>query len=366
MKELLEAEHLGWRDLRRGDVVEGQVVRVDRDGIWVDVGSKSEGLIPVGDVEQPDVEAVPNPQPGDQVVVFVRQPEDADGRIILSLERARSEKGWMHLQEIAEAGETFEAKVVDHNKGGLIVDAFGVRGFVPASQVAGLRPEPGAEARPPGRLAQVVGQTLRLKVIEMNRRKNRLILSERVAVQEWRARQRERLLEELAPGQVRAGRVTSLSTFGAFVDLGGADGLVHLSELSWDRVRHPQDLLQIGQEVQVFVLHVDRDTKKISLSLRRMQPEPWMAASEKYHVGEYVKATVTKLTTFGAFAQVEPGVEGLIHISELDRRRVNHPKEVVHEGDVVMLKIVKIEPERRRLGLSLRQAQEELGTDSES
>jgi len=229
--------------------------------------------------------------------------------------------------------------------------------------VAGVRPENPAVDQADDKLAAMVGRELRLKVIEINRKRNRLILSERVAMQEWRDQQRNNLLDELAPGQVRQGRIASITNFGIFVDLGGADGLVHLSELAWGRVDKPKQQYHVGDVVDVYVLSVDPETKKIALSLRRTQPEPWEKVTETYRVGQIVEGTITRLTNFGAFARLEDGIEGLIHVSELDDRRINHPKEVVKEGDVVPLKIVRIETDRRRIGLSLRQAKDELGDE---
>jgi len=293
---------------------------------------------------------------GSDILVYVLQTENADGQAVLSLDRARTERGWRTLQRQHEADEVLDVQVVDYNKGGLIVLVDGVRGFIPSSQVVEIRgddPEEVSEAK----LRGMQGRTLRAKIIEVNRRRNRLILSERQAMQEWRSEQKERLLQELQPGQIRRGRVASLATFGAFVDLGGADGLVHLSELSWERIDHPRQVLSVGDEVDVYVLSVDHDNKKIALSLRRAQPEPWSKIEAKYEPGQLVTGEVTKLASFGAFARVEDGIEGLIHVSELDdERRVTHPREVVREGDLLTVKIVRIEPERRRLGLSLKQA----------
>lgn len=355
MEALLEEESLSYRTVRRGEIVEGVVVSVGRDGALVHIGGKSEGIIPVQELQGAEQAGEPVAE-GDEIVAQVVQTEDAEGRAVLSLERARAERGWRWLKRVFDAGEAFDVTIQDFNKGGLIASVQGVRGFIPSSQLSGMRPDTNQEAAE-DRLKQMVGEDLKVKVIELNRRRNRLILSERVATQEQRAQQRDRLLEDLEAGQIRTGRITSLANFGAFVNLGGADGLVHLSELSWERVRHPSDILKVGDEVQVYVLSVDPETKRIGLSLRRAQPEPWSMVTQKYHVGDLVTATITKLTTFGAFAKVESGVEGLIHISELDDRRITHPKEVVREGDVVTVRIVRFEPDRRRLGLSLKQAQ---------
>jgi small subunit ribosomal protein S1 len=292
---------------------------------------------------------------GEKVLVYVMQPESDQGQVTLSIDRARGERGWRVLQTRFEEGEAFDGEVTGFNKGGLLVNVEGVHAFVPLSQVVGVRPDVEGE----GGLASAVGKQLRLKVIEINRRRNRVILSERAALQEWRSQQKDRLLAELKEGEVRKGRVSSVRSFGVFIDLGGADGLAHLSEVSWDRNKTPEEMYRIGDEVDVYVMKVDPDTKKIALSLRRAQPEEWDLIVDKYQVGRVVPGMVTKLVTFGAFARIEGPVEGLIHVSELVDRRIAHPKEVVREGDLLPLKIVRIERDRHRLGLSLREARDE-------
>jgi small subunit ribosomal protein S1 len=364
MQELLGLdESKGYTALRRGDVVEGSIVSIDREGMLVDVGGKSEGVVPPSEATSVDSREHPL-QVGDTILVYVVQTEDAGGGAILSIDKARAERGWRKVQRLFETQEIFEGEVVDFNKGGLIVSIEGVRGFLPSSQVMGLRSETGADAQIDDRLKEMVGRTLRMKVVEMNRRRNRVILSERAAMQEWRTQQKERLLGELAPGDVRRGVITSVTSFGAFVDLGGADGLIHLSELSWDRVDHPNEVVHPGDQVNVYVMNVDPDTKKIGLSLRRAQGEPWQRVTGRYSLGQLVTGRITKLTSFGAFARLEEGIEGLIHVSELSERRITHPREVVREGDLLTVKVVKIEPERHRLGLSLRQAVEDIGEEA--
>jgi small subunit ribosomal protein S1 len=359
MEGLLDSHAPGYGNLRRGDVVDGVVVRVDRDEVLVDIGVKSEAIVPAHETGAPYGDPTRLLKVGDQVVASVIQSEDAEGHVILSLTKAQAERGWRLLQKVFEDGETIEADVVEHNKGGLIVNVHGVRGFVPLSQIVDLRRAGGPEEPIENRLATMHNRHLLLKVIEMNRRRNRLILSERAAVQERRAREKERLLSELQEGDVRRGTVTSLCDFGAFVDLGGADGLIHLSELSWGQVTHPSQVLKAGDEVDVYVVGVDRDKKKIALSLKRLQAEPWARVQEHYHIGQVVQGRITKLAPFGAFAEIDEGVEGLIHISELADERITHPKSVIKEGDVVPLRIIRIDAARHRLGLSLRQAQEE-------
>jgi small subunit ribosomal protein S1 len=294
---------------------------------------------------------------GERVLVYVLQPETPEGQILLSLDRARGEKGWRVLQQRFEEGESFEAQVSGYNKGGLLVNVEGVHAFVPLSQVVGVRPERVENGE--SALAQMVGKTLHLKVIEINRRRNRVILSERAALQEWRSQQKERLLSELREGDIRRGKISSIRSFGVFVDLGGADGLAHLSELSWERNKAPEELFKVGDEIDVYIMKVDQETKKIALSLRRARPELWEEIVDKYHVGQVVPGVITKLVTFGAFARIEGPVEGLVHVSELVDRRISHPKEVVKEGDIVPLKILRVERDRHRLGLSLRRARDE-------
>jgi small subunit ribosomal protein S1 len=357
MGALLEDEGLQYKDLHRGDVIEGVVMGTDRDGILVNVGSKFEGVIPPHEMRSLGPEPAARLNVGERVLVYVMQPETPDGQLLLSLDRARGEKGWRVLQQRFEEGESFEAQVSGYNKGGLLVNVEGVHAFVPLSQVVGVRPERGDDGE--NSLAQMVGRTLHLKVIEINRRRNRVILSERAALQEWRSQQKDRLLSELREGDIRRGKISSIRSFGVFVDLGGADGLAHLSELSWERNKTPEDMFRVGDEIEVYVMKVDQETKKIALSLRRAQPELWEGIVDKYLVGQVVPGVITKLVTFGAFARIEGPVEGLIHVSELVDRRIAHPKEVVKEGDVVPLKIVRIERDRHRLGLSLRRARDE-------
>jgi small subunit ribosomal protein S1 len=346
--------------IRRGEFVEGTVVLVDRDEVLVDIGGKMEAVVPPNELEHQRGE-VPLRR-GDHIAAIVISPENAEGRPVISINRARAEIGWRDLQSKFEAGTIVEGDVVDQNKGGLIVSVDGVRGFVPLSQIVELR-RGGSEEEVEEKLRAMRGQRLFLKVIEMNRRRNRLILSERAATQERRAVLKERLLAELQHDEIRRGRVSSLTDFGAFVDLGGADGLIHLSELSWGQVQHPSQVLKVGQEVDVKVLGVDRENKKIALSLKKVQGDPWDRIEDKYHVGETVTAKITKLAQFGAFAEVEPGVEGLIHISELSEERITHPKQVVREGEEVQLRVLGVDPQRRRLKLSLRQAEDAGGAD---
>ena len=350
MAELLENAYT-FRMPNRGDILEGTVVKIDPDQILVDIGFKSEGVVPGAELERIKPETI---KVGDQVLVYVVNPEDKSGNVVLSLIRAQLERDWRNAEKLFESGEIFEATVSGYNRGGLIVRLGKVRGFVPASQLSSATREGNEEVQSDD-LAKLVGQKLKLKIIELDRGRNRLILSERAAIREWRRQQKERLLAELQEGDIVRGAVSSLCDFGAFVDLGGADGLIHLSELSWGRVSHPSEVLKVGDEVEVYVLKVDRKERRIGLSLKRLQPDPWSQVEEKYSVGQLVEGTITKLTNFGAFARLKDDeIEGLIHISELSDERITHPREVVKEGDVLTLRIIRIDPERRRMGLSLR------------
>src|SRR6478609_179460 len=354
MEQYLSDPSHGYKTLKYGDVIDGVIMRLDRDEILVDIGSKSEGIVPSREFSSLPAEEKDALSIGDNVLVFVVQPENQEGHAVVSIDRARQEKSWRKLQEIYEANEVIEAEVTNYNKGGLLVNLDGVRGFVPASQVTEIRG--GDDAAKQAEMARLIGSSLPLKVIEINRHRNRLILSERQAVQERRDEMKERLIRELKEGEVRTGRVSSICDFGAFVDIGGADGLVHLSELSWSRVRHPSEVLKVGQEVEVYVLGINAQEKKIALSIKRTQAEPWSRVAAKYEVGQLVRGTVTQLANFGAFARIEDGIEGLSHVSELTDERITHPKQVVKEGDDLLLRIIRIDPQRRRMGLSLRRA----------
>ncbi len=356
MAELLEQAY-EIKAVQRGEILMGTIVSITPHEILVDIGAKSEGIIAGREMERLSPESLAALHVGDEVPVYVVKPEDEEGNTILSLTRAQAEKDWLTAQKLHEAGETYEGVVVGHNKGGLIVHFGQVRGFVPGSQLASDQ-RSGSTGKE-GQWSHMVGQKLRLKIIEIDRRRNRLILSERAAMEEWRRKQKEKLLDDLKEGDVLTGRVTSLADFGAFVDLGGADGLIHLSELSWLRVSHPRDVLRVGDEVEVYVLNIDPERQRIGLSLKRLQPEPWSQVLDKYEIGQVVDVTITKLANFGAFAQIDE-IEGLIHLSELTDANITHPREVVKEGDQVSVKIIRIDPERRRIGLSLKQAEGEV------
>jgi small subunit ribosomal protein S1 len=347
-------------NVKRGDVVEGVIVRIDQDEILVDIGLKSEGVLSTKELPASGYGSFSELHLNDKVLVYVIQPESSEGHAILSLKRANTERQWRIAEEQYKNGELLRAKVIDYNKGGLIVDVAGIRGFVPISQILNLKREEvasgGENQETAAKLQSMKDKELQLKIIEINRARNRLILSERLAVQEWRQRRREELLDELKPGEVRKGVVSNLANFGAFVDLGGADGLVHISQLAWSRVNHPSEVLHVGQEVEVQVLNVDKEKKKIGLSIKRAEVDPWTTVEQRYTPGQVVTGVVTKIAPFGAFARIEDGIEGLIHQSELTPGA--DPKTVLHEGTQLQLRILRIEAERRRLGLSLRQADE--------
>lgn len=365
MASLMEMADQEARGLRRGEMLEGTVVSIDRDGVLVDVGMKSEGMVPAAEVQKLLDEG--RLHVGDTVYVVVVQPEGRSEHSILSLSRARSERGWETAQAAHDANTLLQARVVEANRGGLVAELEGVRGFVPLGQIASVRVgglAPGADLD--AALAPLLGKEIPVKVLEVNRRRNRLILSERLAMQERREQRKEQLLNELKEGEVRHGRVSSLCDFGAFVDLGGADGLVHLSELAWHQVSHPSEVVQVGEELDVQVLGVDRERRKVSLSLRRTQPEPWTTASERYTPGALVTGRVVRLANFGAFVRLEDGIEGLVHVSELSDRHVAHPRNVVQEGDIVTARVLRVEPERRRLGLSLRDVEQPVETIDEA
>jgi small subunit ribosomal protein S1 len=349
------------RRLEYGQAIEGILMYKDRDDMLVDIGTKSEGIVPQRERQSLSADKLSEMRVGDKVLVVVVRPESgADGEDgpILSIDKARTEVSWRKLQQQFEAGEVFEVDVVGYNKGGLMVEVEGVRGFIPASQVNALSGIGDSEENRQSQMSRLVNTKLLVKIVEVNRDRNRLILSERQAVREQREASKGRLMNELEVGQVREGIVTTLAKFGAFIDLGGVDGLVHVSELSWARIDDPKQILSVGQPVKVYILGIDQDKQKVALSIKRTQPEPWSQVTEKYHVGELVEATISQLSNFGAFARIEEGLEGLIHISELAEGRVDRPGDIVKPGDKVKVRILRIDPENRRLALSLKRAQE--------
>jgi small subunit ribosomal protein S1 len=354
MEALLEEEGLGLDFPQQGEIREGVIASIGESEILVSIGTKSEGVIPARELDQIDAQTRAEFKVGQEIPVYVVNPEDPNGNVQLSYVRALEEQDWRQAEAFLASGETFNSRVIGFNKGGLIVPLGQLRGFVPASQVSVLRRVDASGNTPEQRWGAMVNEPINVQVIEVDRERRRLILSERAALQETRETLKERLLDELHEGDVRTGRVTSLADFGAFVNIEGADGLVHLSEISWERIEHPKEVLKVGQEVRVKVIGVDKERKRIGLSIRQLQDDPWLQKLEGIREGQLIEGTITHLTKFGAFARLADDLEGLIHISELSEQRVAHPKEVVHEGDVVTLRVIKIEAERRRIGLSLR------------
>lgn len=363
MEELLAEQDSDIKSFKHGDVVEGTVVRIDKDEILVDIGAKSEGVVSNRELYGRNAESSPQLAIGDTVLVYVLQPESQEGHVVLSLRRAGLERKWRSMQEQFESGVIIEAPVIDHNKGGLIVDC-GIRGFVPISQIVDFPRRPqndqprDAAQEIAEKLQPFVGRKLRLKILEVNRKANRLILSEKVALYEERREKRDELFSSLQVGQKVTGSVRSIAPFGVFIDLGGIDGLVHKSELSWNKVNNPESGYKVGEEVEAEVIDINHERGRISLSIRRLQPDPWHSTVADFKVGDIIDGTVTKLVNFGAFVRVRDGLEGLIHISELSQQRVAHPGDVVHEGQTLKLKIISLDSERHRLGLSLKQAEE--------
>jgi ribosomal protein S1 len=331
-------------------VVRGTVVHIDRDGVLVDIGTKSEGLIPLNELSrEPGRRPEAIVQVGSEVDVYVLNSDEEDtGQIILSKRRADFEKAWDRVIEAQKNGETLSANVTERVKGGLVVD-LGIRGFVPASHVGS------GKAR---NLEKYVGMMLPLKVIEVDRDRRKVVLSHKFATEEERAAQREETLQSLAEGQVRTGVVRRITDYGAFVDIGGVDGLLHISEMSWTRIKHPSDVLKVGDEIRVMVLKASPEQNRISLGLRQILPDPWTEAQDRYHPGDIVTGQVTRLVPFGAFVQLDGGIEGIIPNNELAPQRISKPEDVVEVGDQVHVKILELRPEEHRLTLSLRQAAE--------
>ncbi len=335
--------------ITEGEVVHGTVVRVDKDEVLVDIGYKSEGVIPVAELSiRRSVNPADEVNIGEEIDALVLTKEDAEGRLILSKKRARFELAWKQIEGAAESGEPVDGRVIEVVKGGLILD-LGVRGFLPASLV---------DIRRVQDLDEFLGRELRCKVIELNRSRNNVVLSRRAVLEDERKEQRQAILDRLSPGDVVEGTISNIVDFGAFVDLDGMDGLIHISELSWTHVNHPSEVLEIGQPVKVKVLDIDRDRQRISLGLKQTQSDPWQQVLESYNQGDVVEGRVTKVVTFGAFVEILPGVEGLVHISELAAHHVENPREVVAQGDTVKVKIIEVDAERRRLSLSLKRVEE--------
>lgn len=346
-----------------GDVVQGEVVRIDRDEVLVDIGYKSEGVIPLNELS---IRKNVNPEDevalGETVDALVVTKEDADGRLVLSKKRAKFEKAWRKIEEASESGEPVEGTVIEVVKGGLIVD-LGIRGFLPASLV---------DIRRVQDLDEFKSTTVRCKVIELNRSRNNVVLSRRAILEEERKEVRQQIIDNLERGSVVEGAISNIVDFGAFVDLDGIDGLIHISELSWSHVNHPSEVVSIGDVVQVKVLDIDHDRQRISLGLKQTQEDPWQKVIDTHHIGDVLEGTVTKIVSFGAFVEIYNGVEGLVHISELSEQHVENPRQVLNEGDTVRVRILEIDTDRRRLSLSAKQVEgqnlipEAMGGDEEA
>jgi small subunit ribosomal protein S1 len=331
-----------------GDVVNGKVVRIDKDEVLVDIGYKAEGVIPSNELSiRKSVDPAEEVELGEEIDALVLTKEDAEGRLILSKKRARFEKAWRRIEIAADSGEPVEGGVIEVVKGGLILD-LGVRGFLPASLV---------DIRRVHNLDEFMGQTLECKVIELNRSRNNVVLSRRAVLEEERKEVREQILGRLEPGQVVEGKISNIVDFGAFVDLDGIDGLIHISELSWSHVNHPSEVVAIGDTVRIKVLDIDRDRQRISLGLKQTQEDPWQRVISTHRPGDVLEGSVTKVVAFGAFVEILPGVEGLVHISELADHHVENPSEVVEPGSTLNVKILEIDEERRRLSLSIKRVE---------
>lgn len=340
----------------RGDIREGVIISVRPDEVLVDIGAKEDAIVSTMDLQRMSQQERRELVVGKRIFVYVTRNEDRDGELIVSINLARAYADWQLAEQLMASNEPLQCQVVSGNKGGLVCNWRGLQGFIPLSQISGLTQR--GEGTAQDALAAFINNELTVKIIEVNRRRRRLIMSERAARRESRVAQREQLLSEIVEGQVRMGTVSSLRDFGAFIDLGGVDGLVHISEISWSRVQHPSEVLHIGQQVQVMVLRIEPDRQRIGLSIKRTLPDPWVALGDKYHTGQLVNGLVTRVVEFGAFVEVEPGIEGLVHQSELAEGAYGAPGNVVNVGDKVEALVLTVSPESHHLSLSLRQAKE--------
>ena len=343
-------------DFDEGDLIDGTVVKIEHDEVLVDIGFKSEGVIPARELSiRKDADPSEVVNLGDKIEALVLQKEDKDGRLILSKKRAEYERAWIQVEDKFKAGEVVTGEVIEVVKGGLILD-IGLRGFLPASLV---------DLRRVKDLSAYLGTEIEARVIEMDRNRNNVVLSRRVLLEEGRKNERAEILEKLSKGMRLKGTVSSIVDFGAFVDLGGIDGLIHISELSWSHVNHPSEVVKVGEEVEVEVLDVDLQRERISLGLKQTTEDPWTKLVETYPVGTVVDGKVTKIVPFGAFIELGANVEGLVHISEMAMKHIDSPAQVVHVGDTVKVKVMDVNVERRRISLSMKAAAEELGIEIE-
>ena len=354
MESLLNELELNVDLPQAGEIRKGTIASISPSQILISIGAKSEGVVSGRELDQLTPAEIEALSVGQEIHVFVINPEDTNGNVVLSLKRAQEQISWDDVEKLITDAVVIETKIIGFNKGGLIAAVEGLRGFLPSSQIGALRRSQITGDTPEQKFQKMVGQPISIRVIEVDRERRRLIVSERAASAESRQSLKERVIDELQEGQVYTGRVTSLANFGAFINVNGADGLVHLSELSWDHIDHPREVLEVGQEIKVKVINVDRDKKRIGLSVRALLDDPWHARIAKYSVGQLVEGKITRLTKFGAFARLDEDVEGLIHISEISDQRIEHPKEALHEGDVKTLRVIRIDADQHRIGLSLR------------
>lgn len=347
---LLE-ESFAREEPQRGDILQGTILAIDNLGMIVDVGLGRDGVVERRDLDR--IDGGLDCQVGEALDVMVLRPEDENGNLLLSASQARQSEDWRQAEQLKQDDEIYMGQVAEANRGGLIMPFGNLRGFIPASHTVGLARGLSEEERR-DQLRSMIGKTIPVKVLEVDWKRRRLVFSQRDARREQREAQKGNLLSSLSEGEVHSGIVSGLRDFGAFVDLGGADGLVHISELAWHRVRHPGEILQVGQQVQVFILRLDEKGRRIGLSLKRLQQNPWERITEYYHVGQLVEGSVSRLADFGAFIRMEPGIEALLHVSQMAELQPEHPSLVVHEGQELLMRVVNIEPERQRLGLSLK------------
>jgi small subunit ribosomal protein S1 len=335
-----------------GDIRTGIIVSMNDQGVIVDLGLKRDGVVPTTDLEELDTETRDKLELNEEIPVYILETNHPD-RLLVSIQKARLNQDWINAEEMLESGEYLEAPVIGYNRGGVIVPFGNLRGFVPASHLVDLRR--GMDDRQRQQvMSRLRDEVLPLKVIEVNRRRRRLVLSQRDAQKEWQEARKVQLIEQLKQGDVISGRVSGLRSFGAFVDLGGADGLIHISELAWHRVNHPKEVVKVGDEIDVHVISLDKEEQRIALSRKKLMPNPWSLVEDKYATGTLIEGKVTRVVTYGAFVEIEPGVEGLLHISQLSRDNVEDPNEIISEGETHLLRIISLDSERQRIGLSLK------------
>jgi small subunit ribosomal protein S1 len=344
-------DYYSFDDLQRGDIRDAEILQINEYEIVVDVGVKRDGIVPPQDIERMSQEMLDSLHVGDIMPVYVLNPSDEDGNLIVSINLGLQGQDWDRALEYLESGDLIQSRITGYNKGGLLVEFGRLEGFVPTSHCVDIpHGLSGGERREA--LEELVGSTLGLKVIEVNQRRRRLILSQREAQREWRAAQKERLLDELEVGDIVSGTVTGVRDFGVFVDIGGADGLIHVSELAWHRVPHPDDVVAIGDDLNVYVLDLDHKRQRIALSLCRTLPDPWTTVTETYEIGQVLEGKVNNVVDFGAFIVLEDGIEGLLHISEMADGTLTEPHSYLKRGDTVTVRIVRIQPEEKRIGFT--------------